>query len=114
MTVVLRVQKRFANNISMFRDSEKKIDDCVKKSRIKTNIRGFCRHKYSTNQNFRKHSHDDFSTFPLARVSRIFAEDGAVNRGSCGKNNFLRQNHDTRFAKNSDDVLCVISFSTCR
>ena len=70
----------------------------------KNNIHGFRRHKYSTNQNFIKHSRDDFSMFPLARVSRIFAEDGAENRGSCGKNKFTRQNRDTGFAKNSDDM----------
>ena len=45
-----------------------------------------------------------FQRSQLARVSRICAEDGAEKRGTGGKNKCLRQNRDTRFAKNSDDM----------
>ena len=41
----------------------------------KNNIRGFHRHKYSTNQNFRKHSHDDFFNILIAK--NILFQGGA-------------------------------------
>ena len=80
------VQKKFEN------EPKEKRYECERKPRIIfTCYTRFSQTKIVDQSVSRILSHDDISTFLLARVSRILAEDGEFYRGSHGVKKISRQ-----------------------